>query len=159
MKTFVQPTAAPKPKTDAVKQMSLFYAALLVIMAVAQLFTFEKFLTLIISFQLPISVLAVCALTPIIVACEVFALPFLLRMTVSPAFRGLSMLCSWLVPVIWVSISTSLVLSNSTVDTVGFLGTAVKLVPGWWAVFISILFGIMAAWASWGMWPFAKTKK
>ena len=159
MKTFVQPTPAPKPKTEAVKQISLFYAAFLVVMIVAQLFTFEKFLELIIAFNLPVSVVTVASLAPIIVTCELFALPFLLRMTVSPAFRFVSMVLGWLVSLLWLGITIWLVTSGSTVATVGFLGTAINLIPGWWAVFISVLFGIMAVWASWGMWPLRKTKR
>jgi len=159
MKFFVQPTPASKPKTEAVTQISLLYAALLVIMIVAQLFTFEAFIELIISFKLPISDGLVSGLAPVIVAYELFALPFLLRMTVSPAFRWVSMVCGWLVSLVWLGITTSLVLSNSAAETVGFLGTVGNLAPGWWAIMISLLFGVMAVWTSWGMWPVRKTKK
>lgn len=159
MKFFVQPTPAPKPKTEAVMRISLLYAVLLVVMIVAQLFTFEGFIELIISFKLPVSDGVVSAIATVLVAYELFALPFLLRMSVSPAFRWVSMVCGWLVSLVWLSITMSLVLSNSTVDTIGFLGTIGNLAPGWWAVFISLLFGVMAAWASWGMWPVRKTKK
>lgn len=159
MKVFVQPTRAQEPKTEAAKLISLFYAVILTLMIVAQLFTFEAFIELIISFNLPVSDVVVSAVAPVLVAYELFALPFLLRMTVSSAFRLLSIVCGWLVPAVWLAITVSLAISQPAVETVGFLGTAVDLVPGWWAVGISLLFGVMAAWASWGLWPARKANK
>lgn len=159
MKIFVQPQPAPKPRTEATKQISLFYAAFLVVMIVAQLYTFEEFIELIISFDLPVSAGLVSALAPLLVACELFALPFLLRMTISPAFRWVSMACGWIVSLLWIGMTTWVVTSAPSIASIGFFGTVFDLVPGWWAVLISALFGVMAAWASWGMLPVRKTKK
>lgn len=159
MTFFVKPQGAPKPKTDSAKKIALFYAGILVVFAVAQLFTFDTFIELILSFNLPFNETFSAALIPILVASEVFALPFLLRMTLSPAFRWVSMVCGWLVPLIWLIISITVANAYPVVETVGFLGTAFDLIPGWWAVFVSLLLGLMAGWASWGMWPARKAKK
>ena len=59
--------------------------------------------------------------------------------------------CGWLVSLLWAGISAYLVISGSSVETVGLFGTVVDLMPGWWAVGISTLFGVMAIWASWGL--------
>jgi len=159
MSMFVQAQPAPKPKTEAAKQVSLFYAAFLTIMLVAQLFTFDTFIELIVSFSLPISTALIAALPAIIVATELFALPFLLRMRISAAFRWVSMACGWLVALLWTAVTFYLAVSATQVETVGFFGTVIELIPGWWAVFVSLLFASMAAWSSWGLMSEANTKK
>lgn len=147
------PTPAPVPKTKDVKRIATFYAAILVIMAVAQLFTFESFLQLVVSFDLPGGPQVAYYTAASLIVVEVFALPFLLRMPLSPAFRWVSLVCGWLVAVKWLIVTVWLAVQDNAVSTIGFLGTVVDMMPGWWAIFISITFGILAGWASWGMWP------
>lgn len=159
MSMFVKATPAPGAKTAETKQVSILYAGLLTVMAVTQLFTFEEFIELFPSFNLPLGDVLVYGLAPALVAAEVFALPFLLRMTVSPAFRFVSMLCGWFVAATWLFISTWVASTRIDADTIGFLGTLAGLTPGWWAVLISLALGVLAAWASWGLWPLRRTKK
>jgi hypothetical protein len=153
-----KPTSAPPPKTTDVKRMTIFYAALLTVLAVTQLFTFDHFLELLTTFGFPLGDQFAYLVGAVIVAAEVFALPFLLRMPLSPAFRWFSMMCGWLVAAAWIKISLWLVVIDSTVTNVGYLGTVTDLMPGWWAVFIASALGILTVWASWGMWP-GKRKK
>ena len=134
MSFFVKTTPAPEPRISQITHISLLYAVILVAMAVAQLFTFDEFIELIYSFNLPVSLVVASSLPAIIVASEVFALPFLLRMRTSTAFRWLSMFLGWTVAVIWLWISLSTVDGYPVITTVGFLGTAVELATGWWAV-------------------------
>ncbi|HEY8992325.1 MAG TPA: hypothetical protein VIM37_00565 [Candidatus Microsaccharimonas sp.] len=159
MSIVVHTTPAPTPKTNDVRRIATFYAIILVIMAVSQLFTFDEFLKLVTSFNFPGGVRYAYFITALLVVSEVFALPFLLRMALSPAFRWLSMVLGWLVALIWAKLTIWLVIQDSVVNNVGFLGTAVNLMPGWWAIFISVALGILAAWASWGMWPGKKASK
>lgn len=159
MSILPKPTPAPTPKTDTAKQIALIYAALLVIMSVTQLFTFEDFLGLIPQYHLPMSTALETALAPVLVAAEVFAIPFLLRMALSPAFRWFSMFLGWLVAALWLFITFWIVSTSQAVETTGFTGTLGTFPPGWWAVCMSIAFAILAAWASWGMWPASKAKK
>jgi len=153
-----KPTAAPVPKTNDVRRIATFYASLLVIMAVAQLFTFDDFLALVSSFELIGGTSTAYFLGSLVIALEVFALPFLLRMPLSPAFRWVSMVAGWLVAAIWLKLTIWQLFVSSDIETVGFLGTAITLMPGWWAVFISLSFGILAAWSGWGMWPVKRKK-
>jgi len=153
MSIFVKAVPAPKPRTRETVQISLLYAGILVVFAVTQLFTFDKFAEFMLSIHLPLSDPLAYAVAPVLVAAEVFALPFLLRMTLSPAFRWLSMLCGWFVAVLWLFITIWIVTMSPSSPTVGFLGTLVDLIPGWWAVCIPFALGIMAAWSSWGLWP------
>lgn len=153
MSVFAKATPAIVPKTQRVTQISLFYAGILVVLALSQLYSFEEFTELITGFGLPL------AAAPIIIVLEVFALPFLLRMAISPAFRFVSMVFGWLVPAFWFFVSIWVLFNVGGAETVGFLGTVLALQPGWWAVLFSFALGILAAWASWGMWPLKTAKK
>jgi hypothetical protein len=153
-----KPTPAPKPRTTDAKNIAIFYAVFLTIMVLAQLFTFDRFLELMISFELPLGDRFAYFLGAFIVTVEVFALPFLLRMPLSPAFRWFSIACGWLAALAWLKISLWLVVTDSLAENVGYLGTLVDLMPGWWAVFISIALVVLALWSSWGMWPLKRKK-
>ncbi|MFZ1300962.1 MAG: hypothetical protein WAQ27_00040 [Candidatus Microsaccharimonas sp.] len=146
-------TPALPPRTSDALKISIFYAALLVIMSVAQLFSFEDFLLHFEAIGLPV------ALAPIIVIAEVFALPFLLRMSLSIGFRYFSMFLGWVAAGLWFFISVWMVVTHSQALTVGFLGTVVNLIPGWWSVFMSLSLVILAIWSSWGLWPGKVTSK
>lgn len=159
MSIFAHVTSAPTPKTKDAQKIAITYAVVLVVMVVAQLFTFNDFSKLVTDFGLPGGVQSAHFLAAFLVFAEVFALPFLLRMQVSPDFRWLSMILGWVVVLIWGTISPWLVFHEGITNNVGFLGTVVQLMPGWWAVFISIALGIVAAWASWGMWPYRRNPR
>lgn len=156
MSFFRTPTPAPVPKSKNVATISLFYATLLVVMVVAQLFTFESFLELLASFDLPGGRTTAYTIGSVLVAAQLFALPFLLRMAISPAFRMVSLLSAGLVADIWLFLTLWLVIVQPAATNVGFLGTVVETMPGWWAVCIALAFGILATWAAWGMWPSAR---
>ena len=158
MSILAKPTIAPPPRTPDVPKIAFFFAGILLVMAVAQLFTFDTFLTLLLSFNLPVSDAMTYFLGALLVVTEVFALPFLLRMPLSRAFRWVSMVCGWLVALIWVTITVWIAITEPAVSSVGFLGTVADIMPGWWNVFISLSFVILAAWAAWGLWP-GKRKK
>lgn len=153
MSILVKATKAPAPRTDIAKQISLLYAAILVVLVVMQLFSFDEFLELFVSFNLPFGLAFSHALAPILIVAELFAIPFLLRMAVSPAFRYLSMFLGWLAAAIWLFISWWVAATYPDVSTIGFFGTLLDVTPGWWAVLLSLALGILAAWSSWGLWP------
>lgn len=159
MSVLPKSTPAPTPKTDLSKQIALIYAALLVIMSVTQLFTFEDFLKLVSDFNLPLGTSLGHVIAPLLVASEVFALPFLLRMYLSPAFRWFSMFLGWLAAALWLFITIWVVTTGQQVATIGFIGTVTNLMPGGWAICMSVALAILAAWTSWGLWPGLKPKK
>lgn len=159
MSIFPKAAAAPVAKTKETKQIALLYAGILVVFSLAQLFTFDEFVEFIPSLGLPVGVAMTFALAPTIVAAEVFAIPFLLRMRLSIGFRWFSMMLGWLVAALWVFIALSVVTRGIEVETIGFLGTAVNLPPGWWAVMVALALGILATWSSWGLWPGKQAKK
>ena len=153
MKIFTEPHQAKKPKTGESQKIAYAYAIILVVLVLCQLFTFDKFLTLLQSFGLAGGAAFARFIASILVVSEVFALPFLLRLDLSHLMRVVSMVMGWLVPLVWLGLSLWLVFTINAISNIGFLGTVVSLTPGWWAVFISVSLGLMSAWASWGLWP------
>jgi hypothetical protein len=151
MSLFVQATPAPAPKTTNAKTVSLIVVAVLLVLAVAQLFKFEKFFevfgTDFVGGEAGARIFAA-----FIVTFEVGALPFLLGMRLSPAMRVMSMGAGWCVAFAWFVVSLWENVTH-TVAHSGFLGTTVSLPTGWWSVLFSVAFGVLVAWASWGMWP------
>jgi len=159
MTVFAKATPGTKPKTENVRTIALFYAGVLVVFALTQLFSFDKLYSLFESFWLPGGERFTHLLAAIVVIAEVLALPFLLQMRLSKAMRVLSMAFGWLVPALWLFISLWIMLTVNAIHNVGFLGTVLPLEPGWWAVLFSVALGILSIWASWGMWPFKPRKK
>lgn len=159
MSIFVKSTTAPKPKTRDSQRIAYFYAFILVVFALAQLYAFDDFTKLLESFWLPGGVPIAHLVAGVIVVSEVFALPFLLSMDLSPLMRVVSMVMGWVTAATWIKLSLWLILTTNAVHNIGFLGTKVSLMPGWWAVFFGLALGILAAWASWGMWPLSIRRK
>ena len=150
---FATPTKALKPKTKESEKMAYFYAGLLTIIVLCQLFTFDEFLQLFSSFNLPGGDVMANFMASFIVISEVFALPFLLRINLSPLMRIVSMIFSWVAAASWLKLAIWLMISNNFTDNFGLLGALVELSVGWWAVFFCLAMCTMAAWSSWGLWP------
>lgn len=151
MSFFVQATQPNEPRTVSAKQIGILYAAILALFAVAELFSFEDFMVELQS--VPFIGNGLVVILPFLLVAQVFAVPFLLGMSLSPAFRWVSMVFGWLVAAFWLSFTFWVVAFRVPVESVGFLGSVVELVPGWWAVFIGVALAILAAWAAWGLWP------
>ncbi len=147
MKLFVQPTPAPEVKLMS-KVIALMYAAIIVIMLIAQLFTFEDFIKLFESFDFRGGSTLAYFVAASLVSAELLALPFLLRMSLSPAFRILSAGCGWIVALYWVAISVWVITMVPEATSVGLLGTVVDTGSGVFALLFSIIFVAMAAWTS-----------
>jgi hypothetical protein len=147
-------TSEPAPlRTPNIREISLLYGGILVVLALAQLYSFPEMLLIVQSFWLPGDRVTAYLLAAMIVICEVFALPFLLRMRMSSAARVTSMVLGWMVAVIWTGISVWLLVTTNAVTSTGMLGDVVTIPPGGLPLMLGLAFGVLAAWASWGMWP------
>ena len=153
MSIILKDKAIKSAKSSDSLKIAYAYAALLVIFAVCQLFTFDDFLKLLVSFSLPGGDLIAWSLGCVVVVCEVFALPFLLRIRLRYQMRIISMVLGWIVPVLWLCLTAWLNSTTNSIYNIGFLGTTFDIMPGLWAVYASVAMGIMAIWASWGLWP------
>lgn len=151
-------TASPKPKTKHVAQISSLLAAIIALFAATQLLSLGAFIRLIESFWLPGGVRIAHVVVALLIISEILSLLFLLRLRLSTAMRVLSMMCGWVVVLLWLGLCIWLVLTVNAIHNVGFLGTAIDIQPGWWAVLFSVALGILSTWASWGMWPLTKRK-
>jgi len=151
MSFFVQATTPREPRSVSARQVSILFAAILVAFSVAQLFSFEDFLVEL--HDVPYIGQLLVVLLPMLITAQVFAIPFLLGMTVSPAFRWVSMVFGWLVAAFWLGFCSWVVIAGVPLSSIGFLGSVVTLVPGWWAVMVGIALCILAGWSAWGLWP------
>ena len=154
MKLYARSTSVSKPYRHDVRTVALSLAILLIVLVVAQLFSFEKFIPLLESYQLPGGVIVATFLAALIVTLEVFALPFLIMMKVSSLMRIVSMISGWLAFVILLLLQ---IWQNTQLDSFGsnngLLGAPIALPVGWWSVFFVAALGVLHAWASWGIWP------
>ena len=123
MKLFV--SAQPSALVSAYSRVvGLGYAGVLAVLALAQLFSFEAFID-ILPAALYMGFGASAALVaPLIVVVEVFSLPYLLRMAVSPALRWVSLVFGWLVPLFWLGVA---VIAGPEVANTGILGDVIAL--------------------------------
>jgi len=158
MTFFAIAAPASTPKTNNVPKIALFLAAMILVMAIAQLFHFEDFVPLIEDFGLPGGVVVAQLFAAGIVVLEVAALPFLLRMRLSMAMRFVSMISGWLVLILWMLVQIYLNCVYPGMQNNGLVGSVVEVGVGWWSVFLLGAFGVLAAWASWGMWPLPRRK-
>lgn len=156
MSYFVQATAAPQPKTKNIRTVGLALAGVFVVMAVAQLFTFEELPEVIKAMWLPGGDALAPVRAALIVVFEVGAIPFLLGMRLSPAMRIASMVLGWLAVAAWFVASVWQNFSTGVIANSGLLGASVKLPVGWWSILFCLALGVLAAWAAWGMWPFKR---
>lgn len=155
MKTFFVQASWPRPaKTRESQLVAWGYAAVLLLFAVTQLFSFDELFPLFANAGLA----GGYAISVAVVLCEVFALPFLLGMKLSPAMRVVSMVAGWCVPVLWLVVAVWQLAADAPLATIGLLGTVVPVWGGMWVVFVLLALGVAAAWASWGLWPF-RTRK
>lgn len=158
MSIFPKATLAAPAKTKDSRTIAIFFALILGVLAISQLAMFQTFPTLVESFWLPGGRPFAYFLSAFIIIAEVLAIPFLLQLKLSPAFRIFSMVLGWLAAGTWFAIACWLVFSTNDVSNVGLFGTTLTLAPGWWTIFFGVALCILATWSAWGLWPFARKK-
>jgi len=146
-------TKAPAPRSDSAKTVAWVYAGILVVMALLQLFAFEDFLPLMASYDLPGGYGTTGLVGCLIVLSEVFAVPFLLRMALSPLMRWVSLACSVLAPLLWAKLAIWGAISGSVLENSGFLGTKVPFHSGGELFLVSSILLALSIWTAWGLWP------
>ncbi len=153
MRLFVNATKARAARTAESGQIVYLYAGLLVIFAVAQLFTFEEFVPLINQYGLVGGEVFSRLVASVLVSAEVLALPFLLGLRVSSLMRWFSLGLAIAVPIIWLGLALVANITRVSLVNVGYLGTKVHLVSGAWTIFFSLALLILAVWSAWALWP------
>lgn len=133
--------------------MSIAVAAVFVILAVAQLYSYEDFPDVVASLWLPGGRIYADVWAALIVTLEVAALPFLLAMQLSPAARVVSMVAGWGVVALWLGIFVWENVTTNAIVNSGVLGATIPTMPSWWLVVLSVVFAGILAYVSSGKWP------
>lgn len=158
MSLFVKAHAAGKPRSKDASYVAIGYAGVLAILALCQLFTFDRFPLIIADLNLPGGTAFSYVLPSLIVVAEIFAIPFLLRMKLSNAMRYVCMVLGWLVAGWWLFVAIWLEFVTKGLSNSGILSDTVAVQPGWWMIWAALALVVIAAWASWGLWPGNKAK-
>ena len=155
MSIFASPIKAPRPKTKNIIPISLFLAGFFALLAVMQLFQYEDFPTRLAEIGAPLSFAPLLA--AVIVIFEVLALPWALRLSLSPTFRILSMASGWLVAVALLLIA---IVENFTASAKldAVFGATLPLPVGAWSICAALALCVLVGWTSWGLWPFRSKK-
>lgn len=120
----------PQGKIDQkTKFLAFALAALLIVMVVAQLMSLDKFIPIIENYQLPGGVPTAKITVYKIEVSALFALPFLLRMSLSPLFRWLSALLLNLHSLVWVVLGIWVAGQNPPLIGTGIFGGYLKSLP------------------------------
>lgn len=149
MKLLAHITDAPQFRNKSVLIASLSLAGLYIVMAVGQLFSFEKFPNLMSGYWLLGDQVAVHLVAALIVTAEVFSLPFLLRMAVSPLMRILSLVAGWYAALTWLVLGIWVVVTTNSVQNSGVLGASVRLPAGVWQIVLGLLLVGLMAYITW----------
>lgn len=153
MTVFVNATEAAAPKSKESVKVGIFLAGVFTVIALVQLTTFDAFIEILGGFNFPGGESTAFAVAAVSVVSTVFALPFLLRMRLSPAFRWLSMVFGWIAAVTLAKLAVWMMVVRPVIDTESTVGELLSWMPGWWMVFGAAALVILTVWASWGLWP------
>lgn len=153
----VHATSAAPARTRGALIASYVTAALLVTVTLLQLFRFEYMPDVVREYELFGMGAESLIVAAILVTVQVAALPFLLRLPLSPLARVLSMIAGWIAVAAWLVIAVWVSHRDIFAVTDGFL----ELRIGWWYVWFWLGVAALTIWASWGQWPFVRstTKK
>lgn len=149
MSMFGHAEEAPRFNNKPASAISLILAGIFIVMAVGQLFTFEDFPATLSGYWLLGSQANASLLAAFLVTAEVFTLPFLLRMRVSPLMRLLSLACAWFVAITWLILGAWVVITPNALSNAGVLGATVSLTPGLWQLLFSIALMWLVGYITW----------
>jgi hypothetical protein len=150
---FANAQDAPAVRTNYATKVGFVYAVVLILMTIGQLYAFEKFIPLIADYWLPGGHGTATLVAGIIVITEVFSLPYLLRMRVSPLMRWLGLVCSILVPLIWFVLSLVAISQTIAITNSGMLGAKVNVHAGLLQLVVTVAVAALAATSAHGLWP------
>ena len=140
---------APPKLISLYSQLVIWLLVLLLLsMAVAQLADLQNFIAILQTYQLPNNEASSLVVAAILVISEVFALPFLLRMTLSRLMRWFSLLCGWLAVLIWLGLVWWALSNYLAPANVGYFGEFVNWPLGTVALLYGAILTVLMALAS-----------
>lgn len=153
MHFFVKATPAPQTQLSYIRFVSTYVAAFFATLAVTQLFSYETFPEIISSFGLPLNEIGVKLVAALVVILEVFSIPFLLRMKLSPLMRLVSLKSGWVVLIFWLLIGVWQNTVDFTIGNTGLFGSEFILPCGWWTISFVSVFIVLMVYSTVGLWP------
>mgnify|MGYP001791589010 CR=1 FL=1 len=156
MHFFVKATLAPQTERQSIRWISTYVAVFFVALATTQLFAYENFPGIIASFGLPLNDVGVKLVAALIVISEIFAIPFLLRMKLSPLMRIISLKSGWIVLLFWLVIGIWQNTVDFKIPNTGLFGSEIILPCGWWTISFITIFIVLMVYSTIGLWPFGR---
>lgn len=152
----VRATQPPKPNNNNVVKLGIGLAGVLALMAISQLFKFDEFDIIISSNEPLAAIISSSIIVALVASAEIFALPFLLRMRISPALRVFSMFLGWLVALFWLYRAVLIPVVTGDVIEVGMFGGILSDMPQLIYSIVATLIAVVVLVVTIGMWPIAK---
>ena len=137
---FAKATPPPQLVRKDLGWLPYLLAALTAVMLLAQLLTFDKFVPTLGTYFLPGGEVTAKIVAAALVISELFALPFWLRMDLSPLFRLKSLLCGLFFAALWTLLTIWTFTQNITVDNSGIAGNLVVVPQGWGMIIGELIF-------------------
>ncbi|MDB5165847.1 MAG: rane protein of unknown function [Candidatus Saccharibacteria bacterium] len=156
---FAKASNVKKPKQLSVVAASLYLAGFFTIAAVLQLFAFESYPGVIQSYGLPFADGFALPLAALVVVLEVFAIPYLLWMKLSPPMRLVSMISGWLALAYWLGVGIWQGIVDFTIANAGLFGAKLLMPQGRWLVCYCAVLLILMIYVVWNMPPSVLRKK
>lgn len=143
MITLAKSTKSAPVKSQAMLLLSYALGLGTAVLAVAQMVSFEDFVEALRAYQVG-GENATLAIAVGVLGLEVFATPFLLRLSLSPAARFVSALFALLLPYVWTVLTIHVFVANATVDNAGYFGGFFGLPVGAAVLVLDLLWAIAA---------------
>ena len=134
---FATATLPPKIKNKYEQLVAWFLGGIFLVLSLVQLVRFEKFITFIEGYISSDGAAMGQVIAAILVTLEVFALPFLLRMKLSPLMRIVSIVCGWLASLLLLSLALLLAYSTQVAVKIGMFVLIANFASSEWAVWFA----------------------
>jgi len=147
---FIKARRVQRPTQISLQASSLYLAAFFAATALGQLFAFETYPEILRSYGISFVSDLALPISALLVALEVFAIPALLWMTLSPLMRVVSKLSGWTVLVYWLVVGVWQSVADFTISNAGLFGAKVHLPQGWWLVSYALILLILMTYVTFG---------
>lgn len=148
---FAEAVKAPVPRAPWVVSVSIGYALILTVMSLAQLFTLEDVIPIVKDYWFPGGAGVATLFVGGVVAAQVFSLPYLLRMAISPLFRVFGMVLSFVAPLMWLGAAVYAMATDRVLVNGGMLGEKLAIPADASQVAVAILLLVLAAVCAYGL--------
>ncbi len=151
---FAVATKAELLHDKSIKAISTGLGSWTVGLAVAQMVSFEEFIEALRSYHIA-GERGTLVLAIVLLAIEIYSVPFWFRMALSPLARSASALFAFLVPYVWMLLLIAGFLTNSDVQNAGYFGGFIRIPLGAgmaltlalvWMTLVTVSFGPLGGW-------------